>query len=126
MPETPTETDCRPDLYLHTLKQLREGRTQKELSDLLSQVVQAVREVGKQGSVTLKINIAPIGKNCSGQYELRGDVKADIPQFPAASTIFFGTPQGNLQRNDPNQQTLEFTTVTKEKPTEYKTAQEAN
>jgi len=125
MPGTPPDSQCRPDLFQHTVKELREGRTQSELSELLSQVVQAVREVGKQGSVTLKINVAPIGR-ASGQYELRGDVKGDIPQFPAASTIFFGTPQGNLQRNDPNQQTLEFTTIPNNQPTQFKNAQEAN
>lgn len=43
----------RPDLYIHTLNQLLHGATSEELSEKLSNCVEAVRNTGKQATLTL-------------------------------------------------------------------------
>jgi hypothetical protein len=38
-------------------------------------------------------------------------------------TLMFGTPEGNLTREDPNQQSLDLKSVPEDKPQEYKKAE---
>lgn len=93
---------CRQDLFLETVRQLRAGRTQDELSQKLNQLTQDCRATGKQGSITLTIKVKP-DKGDTGQYFLEDDIKTSEPKFDRGQTIFWGTPEGNLQRTDPNQ-----------------------
>lgn len=77
-----------------------------ELCDTLNDMVHASTETGKASEMTLKIKMKPIGGK-SGQVELDTDVKAKLPQPTRGKTIMFATPDNNLQRENPNQQTLE-------------------
>lgn len=77
-----------------------------ELCDTLNDLVHASTETGKASEMTLKIKMKPIGGK-SGQVELDTDVKAKLPQPTRGKTIMFATPDNNLQRENPNQQTLE-------------------
>lgn len=77
-----------------------------ELCDTLNDLVHASTETGKASEMTLKIKMKPIGGK-SGQVELDADVKAKLPQPTRGKTIMFATPDNNLQRENPNQQTLE-------------------
>lgn len=92
----------RQDLFLFTLGQLRGGKTAEELSADLNQLVQDCRNVGKKGELTLKITIEP-DKGDAGQYFIDSNVKVTAPKFAKSKTMFWGTPDGNLQRQDPNQ-----------------------
>ena len=94
----------RPDLATHVLNNLRYGQTQSEMSEALAEAVERARETGKQATVTLVITIKPQGN--SGQYFLTDEVKQKLPSLPKAQTIMFGTPEGNLLRDDPRQQKL--------------------
>lgn len=94
----------RPDLFAHVLNQLRYGAAQEELSEQLAHCVERARETGKAAEITLKIKIKPQGN--SGQYILLDEVKAKVPEPIKEQTIMFGTPEGNLTREDPRQQKL--------------------
>lgn len=94
----------RPDLFSHVLSQLRYGASQQELSEQLAQCVERARETGKVAEITLKIKIKPQGN--SGQYILLDEVKTKVPEPVKEQTIMFGTPEGNLTREDPRQQKL--------------------
>lgn len=106
----------RQDLFLETVRQLRAGRTQDELSEKLNQLVQDCRATGKQGSLTLTIKIKP-DKGDTGQYFLEDDVKDVGPKFDRGQTMFWGTPEGNLQRTDPNQSELPLRDVSAKEET---------
>lgn len=95
----------RQDLFLETVRHLRGGRTQEELSQKLAQLGQDCRATGKQGTLTLTIKVKP-DKGDTGQYFFEDDVKTVEPKFDRGQTIFFGTPEGNFQRTDPNQSEL--------------------
>lgn len=97
----------RQDLYAFTLAQLRGGKTQEELSQELNQLVQECRTTGKKGSLTLTITVRP-DKGDNGQYFLKPEIKVKAPQFETGDTLFWGTPEGNLQRTDPAQGDLDL------------------
>lgn len=78
----------------------------EEATEALNDLVHATTETGKAGSLTLTIKMKPIGGK-AGQMELETDVKAKLPTPTKGKTILFTTPDNNLQRQDPRQQTLE-------------------
>tara|TARA_R110001583_G_scaffold34551_1_gene115889 strand:+ start:35630 stop:35983 length:354 start_codon:yes stop_codon:yes gene_type:complete len=106
---------ARPDLFVHTLNSLRRGRTAEELSENLADAVAAARLTGKQASVTLTIKIKP-ERGTDGTYSIEDQVKAAIPEQDRGRTILFGTPEGNLLTQDPNQQDLELKDIRDTEP----------
>ena len=99
----------REDLFNATVAQLRNGATQIEASEMLNELVRACRETNKVGELTLKIKVRPDG--ATGQYFLEDQISSTIPKPERGKTLFFGTPEGNLQRQDPNQKELELRNV---------------
>ena len=78
----------------------------EELADALNDMVHASTETGKVSELAIKLKMKPMAGN-SGQMELDTDVKAKLPQPTRGKTIMFATPDNNLQRENPKQQTLE-------------------
>jgi len=87
--------------FLAALPDLRE-----DLADALNDMVHASTETGKVSEMTLKIKLKPQGGN-AGQVELDTDVKTKLPQPVRGKTLMFATPNNNLQRENPRQQTLD-------------------
>lgn len=77
-----------------------------ELADALNDMVHASTETGKVSELTLKIKLKPQGGS-AGQVELDSDVKTKLPQPVRGKTLMFATPNNNLQRENPRQQTLD-------------------
>jgi hypothetical protein len=100
----------RQDLFAFTLAQLRSGKTQEELSEELNSLIQACRSTGKKGEITLTISVRP-DRGDTGQYFLRPSVKVKAPAFEVGDTLFWGTPEGNLQRNDPSQSEMDLRVI---------------
>lgn len=105
----------RPDLFIHTINTLLNGATADELSERLHEVVEGCRKTGKQGTLTLKLTVKPHGMG-TGQYEIRDAISNKVPELDKGMTLMFGTPEGNLQRNDPNQRELPLREVADDKP----------
>ena len=78
----------------------------EELADALNDMVHASTETGKASEVAIKIKLKPLGGS-SGQVELDTDVKTKLPQPVRGKTLMFATPDNNLQRENPKQQTLQ-------------------
>jgi len=78
----------------------------EELTDALNDMVHASTDTGKGSELTLKIKIKPLGGS-AGQIELDTDVKIKLPQPTRGVTLLFATPDNNLQRENPRQQTLD-------------------
>lgn len=90
--------------FADVLQDLRYGTLHDELSDKLQEVVNACIDTGKVGSITLSIKLKP-GK--SGELEIIDTVKAQIPELEKGTSIMWATPEGNLQRQDPRQMTID-------------------
>jgi len=115
--------EIRQDLFTHTINQLLHGHTANELSEKLSECVERARTTGKQAKLTLTLTIKPIGQD-TGQYEIREVIKAQLPELDHGMTLMFGTPEGNLQREDPRQKKLDLKPVPHKPPENYKSVDE--
>lgn len=102
--------------FLSTLAQVRKGKSAKELSEQMAEVVQAVMATGKKGELALKLIITPNKDGISVNVEDAITIK--LPKMDRAATLFYATDEGHLQRNDPNQIELELKAVEGEKPEE--------
>lgn len=86
------------------LPEMRFGETVAELTEKMNELVAAVGNTNKTGSITLTIKLKPAG---GGAIEITDEIKAKIPTLPRGTSLFFATPEGNLQRNDPRQGELD-------------------
>lgn len=98
----------RHDLFTHTLNSLRMGEAQEELSKKLHECVCEARDVGKSASITLTITIKPNGK---GQFEVLDKIITKLPTPDKGVTLMYDTPDGNLQRENPRQHSMELRAV---------------
>jgi len=92
--------------FTNLIQTLRKGGTLHELNDHLAELVLAVRELGKKGTLTLTITIDPTK---GGAVILTDKVDAAIPQPKRDATLMFPTRDGYLSNHHPNQQDLELT-----------------
>lgn len=81
------------------LRELSHGQTVSNLTAGLTEVVQAVRETGKIGKITLTVTVEKNGEN---SVFLLGSVKTNAPTLPQSKTAFFATGSGSLDRDDPD------------------------
>lgn len=94
--------------FMDMLREHMGGQTHDELSDALQALVAEVTEQGKSGSLTLTITIKPIGKKNSAGLEVGAEVKSKPPKGAPGVSIFYASPDNNLVRQDPRQQTMEL------------------
>ena len=93
-------------LFTDILRDLDMGVAVDDLTTDLTDLVNAVIETGKGGMLTLKIGIKPPARRDSSAVEIGYDIKCTKPKLPAAKTILFATPGGDLVREDPRQASL--------------------
>lgn len=87
------------------LQEHKRGALAGELAATLQEVVAAVIEHGKKGSVTLKLDVAPSKDGMT--VFVTDDVKKSVPKADRGGSIMFPDAKGNLHRSDPNQMRLE-------------------
>jgi hypothetical protein len=112
----------RPDLFVHTVNNLLYGQTASELSEALYECIERSQETGKQAKLTLSLTIKPTTRE-GLQYEIKDEIKTVMPQLDRGITLMFKTEDGNLQRENPAQQTMELKSVEDDKPSTFKTAE---
>jgi len=112
----------RPDLFAFTLAQIRNGAAGIDASEKLNECVNAARETGKVSELVIKLKIKPDGRD-TGQYFLEESITNKLPKPERGKTLFFGTPDGNLTRENPRQQALELRSVDEAKPAQLKKAE---
>ena len=96
-------------LFGDYLREIDKGRLHAELSAKFQDLIQAVSEHGKAGSVTMKVTLTP-PKGMDGDIvTLRGEVKLAAPQPNMNGTIFYVDEEFNLSRRDPRQGDIEDT-----------------
>lgn len=91
--------------FAQFLEQVEFGSVAQQATDELNDLIHAITETGKSGSLTITIKIKPIGN--TGQVEIDSDVKAKQPAPTRGKTLMFCTPDNNMQRENPRQQLLE-------------------
>jgi hypothetical protein len=105
------------------LQDLRDGRAHSELSAGLADLLAAVKDTGKGGSLTLQVKVKPAtrGKDMD-KVVVIDNVKVDLPKPERGEDFFFVTDENELSRKHPRQQSLELREVTLAQPTNLKEA----
>lgn len=78
------------------------GAGHREAGELLQELVGAVLDTGKKGSVTLTVSVEPM-KGTADTLLTTVKVTSKIPQEPEKAAVFYADDERNLVRNDPNQ-----------------------
>lgn len=81
------------DRFIETLRGLRDGKTLTELEEAMNELVEAVRDTGRKGSVTLKIDLTCVTE---GIYETSDNITLKAPWHALSNSLFFSKPDGNL------------------------------
>jgi hypothetical protein len=79
------------------------GQLHAELSEKLHDLLQAVQETGKAGSIALKLDIKPIPGTDGRTVTVTDTVTAKAPKTERPKSISFLADDGNLSRTDPRQ-----------------------
>lgn len=85
------------------LSEVRHGRLAAEAADRLNELVEAVQQTGKAGTLTLSVSVKP---NAEGVVTVTGKATAKVPLPEVADSIFFIDVEHNLVRTDPAQQII--------------------
>lgn len=107
------DEQVRPFAELLTI--LDKGTAHAEASRALHDLVAAVADTGKAGTMTLTIKLAPL-KGSTDQIVVAAQVTAKPPKSEPGAAIFWRDKSGNLVRNDPNQPEIDGLRVVEPKP----------
>ena len=98
--------DMGSNMFARALAEVSHGDLASQASEQLAQLVAAVGETAKKGTLTIVLEIKPRGHD-SGQVEVSGTVKTSIPVPDIAPSMFF-VHEGQLVRDNPRQMKLPF------------------
>jgi hypothetical protein len=90
--------------FLAFLATINKGRTVIELGTQLQNLVAAIEETGKGGTLTFRVTIKPAGK--SDALTVTDEVIVKPPKLARPESIFFSDADHNLVRSNPNQNEL--------------------
>lgn len=86
--------------FLAFIQSFRRGELIHEADALLTELVEAVRDTGSKGTLTVKI---PLEMNKAGQIECVPQLELKKPRRPMGTGIYFASEEGRLTRRDPAQ-----------------------
>ena len=101
-------------LITDILREIRRGRPVDQASRLLAELVRAVDETSKPGTLTITLTVKP-AKGGGSQKHILAVVKVKKPEGDIPEAVFFSDPGGDLHRSDPEQS--ELFTEASSKPT---------
>ena len=84
----------------------RKGALHDELSEALNRLLGEVKNIGKSGSLTLKIDVAKSAKFDGEVVTIVDHVTVKPPKAERPGAIWFIDDEDNLSRNDPRQEPL--------------------
>ncbi|MFG6083810.1 hypothetical protein ACEUZ9_000127 [Paracoccus litorisediminis] len=90
--------------FLEFIQGFRRGELLETGDQKMTELVEAIRETGNGGSLTLKVGIKV---NKAGQLEIVPDITIKKPTRSMGTGIYFATDDGRLTRRDPNQMDFE-------------------
>jgi hypothetical protein len=88
------------------LQDQRNGRAHTEASDALHELIDAVVEHQKPGTLTLKIVVSPADSGDAEILKVVDDVLVKLPRADRSGSYFFATAGRNLSRDDTRQRRL--------------------
>lgn len=93
------------------LREHNKGRTLADLNEAFPELVRQVRQHGKAGVLTFSIKVAPASGGDAHQVSVTGSVSVKAPTAMPRAQIYYTTEEGGVQKNDPNQAEMKFTSL---------------
>lgn len=81
------------------------GRTHDQLTQQLAELVAAVQDTRKAGSLTLKLSIKPAG-DIDDMVTVTDSITVSKPEHDRPPSMFYATRDGALSKDHPSQQTM--------------------
>jgi hypothetical protein len=106
----PDDRHVRP--FAEWLQEHRNGLTQSELSDAYNDLIEAVHEHGKMGSLTFTVKVKPAARDAH-MVVVVDDIKVKKPEGERGEAIYFIDEHSNLTRHNPAQPSLPLREVPK-------------
>lgn len=88
---------------LSVLGQLRRGLFVEDLDRELAALVDAVRDTGRRGAVTIRLEVGLASKGDDMALKIGDSIKVATPQPERGDTIMYAAGDGRLSRRDPRQ-----------------------
>ena len=107
---------------MDTLLNLREGAAICEASEKLTALIDAVRNTGKVGSITIQLIVKPASKGKITVIAIEDKITEKLPEYDKELSIFYASDENLLTKSDPRQMPLEGLRVVEEKPTKLREA----
>ncbi len=111
--------------FAHFITELNDGSTHAALSADLAELLRTVQNIGRAGSLTIKVKVAPATRTQSGGVDkvtITADRKLELPKPEQPSDFFWLTEDGETTRNHPRQHDLPLREVQTHQPTQFKEA----
>lgn len=99
------------------ISDLDEGNVQRDADDMLAEVIEAVRQHGKPGAVTITLLVAPAVRQGTIGVLLGGKVTSKKPERTPEGSFRYVLRNGDLSKVNPGQTPLPFNTVSNETET---------
>ena len=87
--------------FAAVLSEINRGAVADEAAVALAELVTAVRETGRKGTVKLTVEVKPFAGN-EEIVQVTGTVDKTLPKPKQPASIFYPDDLGSLTRNDPN------------------------
>lgn len=88
------------------LSSQRSGTLLNDYGEGLAELVEAVRETGRAGSLTLTVKVRPAAKNGGPSVVVSDAIAVKAPKPEVAETVMYALEGGVLSRRDPRQPSL--------------------
>lgn len=96
--------------FTDVLRDMRRGRVVDAATEQLNELVRAVRETNKSGTLTLTLTIKPNGRG-DNAIIAQAKVGTSTPKADLPDALFYADEDGNLLRDDPTQNRMFADTV---------------
>ncbi len=104
--------------FSQQIAHLSKGTLDLELTETLSNLVKAINEHAKKGSITLTLSLKPeVIKGEVKMLKISAEVKVSTPQPQRITSHLYPTYEGDLLRLDPDQGQLDLKEVSIDKDT---------
>jgi hypothetical protein len=97
--------------FTKTIAEMNAGASLVDLSQAMEQLIAAVRQTGKKGSLTYRLDVKPASEGDVVTVMLTDDISTKLPKAARATSLFFTTEENGLQRSDPRQVEMDLKVV---------------
>jgi hypothetical protein len=105
------------------LQELRDGKTHGEMTSGIDELLAAVANTGKPGSITLKIEVKPASKGTDVDKVMIFDkIAIALPKPERGTDVYWLTTDNELSRSHPKQNSLDLRPAPDNKPSSLKEA----